>query len=173
MEDRLDVNRSAPRAPRSRIVIGILAVAVASFVAGALLRRSLPVAPRSTPPASEQEPVVPAPPTPAPTSAATATAPAKEPAPPAGSEADPYGMPPPSPDQIRPRPEQRAPTPDEQKQTQQAATRLIENSILRLEFERGRAERAGDSETARRNQIRVERLRKRLALLKQEAAPIP
>jgi hypothetical protein len=158
-------------------VIGILAVAVASFVAGALIRRSVPVAPRSTPPASEQEPVVAAPPTPAPTPAATAPAPApapaKEPSPPAGSEADPYGMPPPSQDQIRPRPEQRAPTPEEQKQTQQAATRLIENSILRLEFERGRAERAGDSETARRNQIRVERLRKRLALLKQEAAPSP
>lgn len=165
MEDRLDVKSPAPRAPRSQAVIGILAVAVVSFVAGALIRRSAPVAQRPVPPALEQEPVVPA--------APTRTATAKAPPPPAASEVDPYGMPPPSPDQIRPRPEQRAPTPEEQKQTQQAATRLIESSILRLDLERGRAERAGDPETARRNQIRVERLRRRLALLKQEAAPSP
>lgn len=89
------------------------------------------------------------------------------------SEVDPYGMPPPSPDQIKPRPEPRPSTPEEQRQTQQAATKLIQDSILRLEFEGGRAERAGDPETARRNRIRVERLRKRLALLKQEAATAP
>lgn len=166
MEDRLDVKGAAPR---SRIVIGLLAVAVVAAVGIALNRRSVPVAPPGPPPAPEQELVVPA----APTQTAPAPAALKETPPPTASEADPYGMPPPSPDQIRPRPEQRQPTPEEQKQTQQAAAKLIENSILRLEFERGRAERAGDSETARRNQIRVDRLRKRLALLKQEAAPSP
>jgi hypothetical protein len=142
-------------------------------VVGALIRRSVPAEPHRLPPAQEQEPVTPAAPTPAaPTPAAPVSESAKEP-PAVASEVDPYGMPPPSPDQIRPRPEQRAPTPEEQRQTQQAAVRLIENSILRLEFERGRAERSGDSETARRNVIRVDRLRKRLALLKQEAAPVP
>lgn len=88
-------------------------------------------------------------------------------------EVDPYGMPPPSPDQIRPRPEQRAPTAEEQRETRQAAIRLIETSITRLADEGRRAAQAGDSETARRNQLRVERLRKRLTQLQQEAAAPP
>ncbi|MFO0579446.1 MAG: hypothetical protein U1A78_36060 [Polyangia bacterium] len=92
---------------------------------------------------------------------------------PDAGEADPYGMPPPSEDQIRPRPEQRAPTADEQRQTRQAAIRLVETSITRLADEGRRAEQAGDSETARRNQLRVERLRKRLTQLQQEAAAPP
>lgn len=104
-------------------------------------------------------------PTPGPSAAASTAADA--------GEVDPYGMPPPSPDQIRPRPEQRAPTAEEQRETRQAAIRLVETSITRLADEGRRAEQAGDAETSRRNQLRVERLRKRLAQLQQEAAAPP
>lgn len=87
-----------------------------------------------------------------------------------GPELDEYGMPPPSPDQIRPRPEQRPPTPAEQELSRQAAIRLVESSITRLEGEGRSAAQAGDAETALRNRIRVERLRQRLARLKQDPA---
>ncbi|HRI54010.1 MAG TPA: hypothetical protein PLW65_27915 [Pseudomonadota bacterium] len=91
----------------------------------------------------------------------------------ASAEADPYGMPPPSPDQIRPVPEAPVITPQDHQRTRQAARELVESGIARLTDEGRRAEQAGDVETARRNQLRVARLRKRLEVLQQEAAPAP
>jgi hypothetical protein len=58
-------------------------------------------------------------------------------------------------------------------QTQQAARELVVQGITRLENEGRKAERTGDTETAQRNQLRVARLRKRLAALEQPAASIP
>lgn len=109
-------------------------------------------------------PVAPRPsPTPSPAQAPPATA----------SEPDPEGLPPPSPDQVKPRPEQRGSTPAEQRETQKAAQELVESGITHLENERRQAEQTGDTETARRDQLRIERLRKRLEVLKQEAARPP
>lgn len=109
-----------------------------------------------------------APRSPTPPDVAPAPAPAA-----AGAEADPYGMPPPSPDQIRPVPEAPVITPQDHQRTRQAARELVESGIARLTDEGHRAEQAGDVETARRNQLRVARLRKRLEALQQEAAPAP
>jgi HAMP domain-containing protein len=113
------------------------------------------------PPAEPRPPSVPPPAAPPPAPGPTST------------EADPYGMPKPSSAEVRPRPDQRPATPEEQKETQKAAQELVESGIARLESERRQAEQTGDTETARRNQIRIERLRKRLETLKQEAAASP
>ena len=118
-------------------------------------------------PEIQAEPAAP-PPRPSPVPAA-----AKAPPTQASAEPDPYGMPPPSPDQIKPRPEQRGSTPEEQRETQKAAQELVESGIAHLENERRQAEQTGDTETARRNQLRIERLRKRLEVLKQQAAHPP
>lgn len=119
---------------------------------------------RDRPPA--ESPTAPRPP--APPDVAPAPAPAA-----ASAEADPYGMPPPSPDQIRPVPEAPVITPQDHQRTRQAARELVESGIARLTEEGRRAEQAGDVETARRDQLRVARLRKRLEVLQQEAAPAP
>jgi hypothetical protein len=74
----------------------------------------------------------------------------------------------PSPDQISPRPERPDPTPEEGEEARAASLELIERSITRLEEERKRAELAGDAATARRNQIRIDRLRKRREALLNE-----
>ncbi len=84
---------------------------------------------------------------------------------------DPYGMPPPSPDQIREPPAPHPVTPEEHHQTQQAARELVENGIARLTSEGRKAAQSGDTETAHRNELRVARLRKRLAAL--SVAPTP
>jgi hypothetical protein len=68
---------------------------------------------------------------------------------------------------------QRGSTPEEQRETQKAAQELVETGIARLENERRQAEQTGDTETARRNQLRIERLRKRLEVLKQQAGQAP
>lgn len=160
-------DRRAVKGPAARASAGRWALIAGGGVLALLLVWAWPRRPQ--PPAAE--PVL----LPAPTESSSvrpAAAPRPDaPVAEAQPEVDPYGMPPPSPDQIKPRPEQRAPTPAEQLQTQQAAVALVESSITRLESEGRRAEQAGDTETARRNQIRVERLRKRLGILKQEAAP--
>ncbi len=115
-----------------------------------------------------ERPVEPAPaaPPPAPQAAAPAT-------PAASSEVDPYGMPPPSPEQIRAVPEPRAITEQEHRQTQQAARELVEQGIARLAAQAQEAARSGDRETAQRNQLRVARLRRRLAELQQQTVPAP
>jgi hypothetical protein len=171
VEDRSAVKkRRAPAGSRIRtlaavgVALGLLALLLALWPrhepAVAPLGASTPSG-ASAPPADAAAPL-PAAPRPDPRGAADA------------AEVDPYGMPPPSPDQIKPRPEQRASTPQEQRETRQAAIRLVETSITRLLDEGRRAEQAGDGETARRNQIRVERLRKRLEQLQREAAsPAP
>ena len=123
---------------------------------GEQTRDSPPAAPLTTPGALT------------PPAAALAPAP-----PPVGAEADPYGMPPPSPDQIRPVPEAPVVTPQDHQRTRQAARELVESGIARLTDEGRRAEQAGDAETALRNKLRVARLRKRLEVLQQEAAPAP
>lgn len=73
-------------------------------------------------------------------------------------------------DQIKPRPEKKPATPAELREQKQASLDLIKSSIDRLEKERQSAERTGDGETARRNGIRIERLRKRGEELRQELA---
>lgn len=115
-------------------------------------------------PESKTEQAVPLPSRPPPTTSPIQTPPTQ-----ASAEPDPYGMPPPSPDQIKPRPEQREATPEEQRETQKAAQELVESGIAHLENERRQAEQTGDTETARRNQLRIERLRKRLEAFKQQA----
>lgn len=149
----------------------VLAVALVAWLAwwlrpGRLPAEQTPVgeASRDRPPAAPPA----APRTPTPPAAARAPAPAA-----AGGEADPYGMPPPSPDQIRPAPEAPVVTPQEHQQTRQAARELVESGIARLAAEGRRAELAGDTETAHRNELRVARLRRRLEALQQEAAPAP
>lgn len=102
---------------------------------------------------------------PPPASAAAASA--------ASAETDPYGMPPPSPDQIRPLPEPPVVTQQAHLATRQAARELVEHGIARLEKESQAAAQAGDAESARRNELRIARLRQRLATLKQEAAQTP
>ena len=83
-------------------------------------------------------------------------------------------LPVPTPDQIKPRPEQKRATPSELREQKQVSLDLIESSIDRLEKERQSAERAGDGETARLDQIRIERLHKRGEALRQElAGPAP
>ena len=96
------------------------------------------------------------------------------PAPPAASaEADPYGMPPPSPDQIRPVPEAPVVTPQDHQRTRQAARAAAASGIARLTDEGRRAGETGQARAALRNKLRVARLRKRLEVLQQEAAPAP
>ena len=120
------------------------------------------------------------PPPPAASAAAPRTAPlptaARAPSPESSSslphdEADPYGMPPPSPDQIREPPAPQPVSPEEHQKTQQAARELVENGIARLTGEGLKAAQSGDTETAHRNELRVARLRKRLAAL--SVTPIP
>lgn len=91
----------------------------------------------------------------------------------AGTAPDPYGMPPPSPDQIRPPPAPPVVTEADHQATRQAARELVEHGIARLEREGQAAAQAGDAELAQRNAVRVARLRKRLATLKQEPAEAP
>jgi hypothetical protein len=65
-------------------------------------------------------------------------------------------------------------TPEEQRQRNERALALIDRSIERLEAERQAAEASGDTRTAERNRVRVERLRQRRAALTQpppEATP--
>jgi hypothetical protein len=148
-----------------------LAVAVALVALLVVWLRPSRLPKAETPPAPEIKAEQAAPPPPAeprtssPSSAQTSPA--------TSAEADPLDMPPPSPDQIRPRPEQRGATPEEQRETQKAAQELVETGITHLENERRQAEQAGDTETARRNQLRIERLRKRLEVLKQQAGQAP
>lgn len=80
-------------------------------------------------------------------------------------------MPPPSPDQIREPPAPPPVTPEERQKTQQAARELVENGIARLTSEGRQAAQSGDTETAHHNELRVARLRKRLAAL--SVAPTP
>ena len=90
----------------------------------------------------------------------------------ASAEVDPYGMPPPSPEQIRPVPAPPVVTAQEHQATRQAARELVERGIVRLLREGQQAAQRGDAETAQRNQLRVVRLRQRLAALTLEAAPV-
>lgn len=76
-----------------------------------------------------------------------------------------FTLPIPTPDQIRPRPTRVEATDQDRQDTQAAALDLVVRSIERLEAERVAAERSGDAETAKRNRIRIERLRKRQAEL--------
>lgn len=119
-----------------------------------------PREPANAPPPAPAPPALSPPASPAPASGAA----------PASAEVDPYGMPPPSPDQIRPVPAPPVITPADHRATQAAARELVEHSIARLEKEGQAAAQAGDPETAQRNALRVARLRKRLATLNQEAA---
>lgn len=82
-------------------------------------------------------------------------------------------LPPPTSEQLLPRPERHEPTPAELGAQKLASLELIARSIERLENERLAATRAGDSETARRNAIRIERLRRRGEQLEHELAGDP
>ncbi|HEX2689554.1 MAG TPA: hypothetical protein VHN14_23200 [Kofleriaceae bacterium] len=144
--------------------LGVLALALLAYLA----RRP---APPSKPelaaaPAKEETPTPPLPPS-VPPRAAPASARASAPEATLDAEAT---FPVPTPDQIKPRPEQKPATPAELREQKQASLHLIESSIDRLEKERQSAERAGDGETARFDQIRIERLRKRGEALRREMA---
>lgn len=114
-----------------------------------------PSAPQAAPP-----PMQPAPQTsPAPTAAAS---------PDTALPQDVASMPPPSPDQVMPRPTQRKSTPAEELQTQRDALSLLNRSLARLESERQRAGSAQEPELARRDAVRIERLRKRRDTLQRQ-----
>lgn len=148
--------------------LGVLALALLAYLA----RRP---APPSEPtlaaaPAKEETPALPLPP-PAPPHAAAASLRASVPEASPDPEAS---FPVPTPDQIKPRPERKPATPAELREQTQLSLDLIGRSIDRLEQERQSAERAGDGETARLDQIRIDRLRKRGEALRREVAgPAP
>ncbi|HWN67879.1 MAG TPA: hypothetical protein VNM90_09570 [Haliangium sp.] len=84
---------------------------------------------------------------------------------------DPAALPePPSEDDVAARPERQPITPEEQRAQRQASIDLLERHIQRLEAEQKAAEASGDTRTADRNRIRVERMRQRRATLEAEAA---
>lgn len=89
----------------------------------------------------------------------------------AGADADSEVMPPPSLDQVVEAPARHIPTAEEHQATRRAARDLVESGIARLEDERRQAAQRGDVESAQRNQIRITRLRKRLAELAAEPQP--
>jgi hypothetical protein len=142
--------------------LGVLALALLAYLAR---RPAPPLEPAlATGPAKEEPPTPPLPP-PALPRAATASPRASSPEASPDPEAD---FPVPTPDQIKPRPERKPATPAELRAQKQASLDLIERSIARLENERQSADRAGDGETARLDQIRIQRLRKRGEALRQE-----
>jgi TolA-binding protein len=172
MANLLDVIKERTAMKRSTLLAGGLGLGVLALALLAYLARR--PAPPSEPalaaaPAKEETPTPPLPP-PAPRAEAASplvSAPEVSPEPQ-------VSLPVPTPDRIKPRPERGQATPAELRQQKQASLDLIESSIGRLEKERQSAEQAGDVETARRNQIRIERLRKRGEALRQEAAgPTP
>jgi hypothetical protein len=172
MANLLDVIKERTAMKRSTLLAGGLGLGVLALVLLAYLARR--PAPPSEPtlaaaPAKEETPTPPLPP---PAPRAEAASPLVS-----ASEASPepqISLPVPTPDRIKPRPEPKPATPAELRQQKQASLDLIESSIDRLEKERQSAEQAGDGETARRNQIRIERLRKRGEELRREVAgPAP
>lgn len=80
-------------------------------------------------------------------------------------------MPPPSLDQVHDPPAPSVPTAEQHQQARQAARYLVEHGIERLTREGQKASLRGDVETAHRNQLRVARLRQRLAELNAEPTP--
>ena len=158
--------RNSPPATRARpSALGAwILVALGALGVFWLRQRRLPDAPPPPPAAAEAPPAAPLP------------TPASAPRPESASglpnnQADPYGMPPPSPDQIHEPPAPHPVTPEEHRQTHQAARELVENGIARLTSEGRKAAQSGDTETAHRNELRVARLRKRLAALSVAPAP--
>lgn len=172
MANLLDVIQERTAMKRSTLLAGGLGLGVLALVLLAYLARR-PAAPSepalAAAPAKEETPTPPLPP---PAPRAEAASPLVS-----ASEASPepqVSLPVPTPDRIKPRPEPKPATPAELRQQKQASLDLIESSIDRLEKERQSAEQAGDGETARRNQIRIERLRKRGEELRREVAgPAP
>lgn len=75
---------------------------------------------------------------------------------------------PPSADEEAPRPPSRAPTAEDTLQGQRAALDLLERSLVRLQAEGQRAGISRTPEEARRDEVRLERLRKRRDLLRQQ-----
>lgn len=74
---------------------------------------------------------------------------------------------PPGEDDIAARPAREPLTPEEQRQRNERALALIDRSIERLQTEHDAAAASGDTRTAERNRIRIERLRQRRAALTQ------
>jgi hypothetical protein len=75
---------------------------------------------------------------------------------------------PPGDDGVAARPEPQALTPEDQRARRQASIDLLDRHIGRLEAEQQAAEASGDTRTAERNRIRVERMRQRRADLAAE-----
>lgn len=65
-----------------------------------------------------------------------------------------------------PRPLQREPSAEEARQMQRSALDLLDRSLARLEAERARAGQAQSPEEARRDEVRIARLRQRRAALR-------
>ena len=137
-------------------------------LAGLVLLRRAPAPP--PPPASAPATAAPRPASPpAPPGAAPPATPVADVVALAASP-DETELPPPTPEQILPRPERSEPVPAEVHAQTLASLDLIARSIERLEQERQDAARSGDDDTARRNKIRIERLRVRHEALEQAAA---
>lgn len=148
--------------------LGVLALALLAYLARHPASPSEPTL--AAAPAKEETPTPPLPP-PAPSHAAAASPRASAPEASPDPEAN---FPVPTPDQIKPRPERKPATPAELREQKQLSLDLIERSIGRLEKERQSADREGDGETARLDQIRIDRLRKRGEALRREVAgPAP
>lgn len=81
-------------------------------------------------------------------------------------EDSPPQEPPPVAGEEVPRPLQREPSAEEARQTQRAALDLIDRSLARFEAERARAGQAQSPEEARRDEVRIARLRQRRAALR-------
>jgi hypothetical protein len=173
MANLLDLIRERTAMKRSTLLAGGLGLSVLALALLAYLARrpAPPSEPALATAPAQEETSTPALPPPAPPQAEAASPLASAP------EASPdpeTKLPVPTPDQIKPRPEQKPATPAELRQQKQGSLDLIESSIDRLNKERQSAEQAGDGETARLNQIRIERLRKRGEALRQElAGPAP
>lgn len=98
-------------------------------------------------------------------------APLRQPAPDAAPRLAAEPLPPaapPSADEEVPRPPRRAPTAEDTLQSQRAALDLLERSLVRLQAEGQRAGGSRTPEETRRDEVRLERLRKRRDLLRQQ-----
>jgi hypothetical protein len=79
-------------------------------------------------------------------------------------------LPMPAEDDLSTRPERQPLTPEEQRSRRQTSIELLDRNIERLAAEQEAAEASGDTRTAERNRIRIERMRQRRATLAAEQA---
>lgn len=147
------------------IALSLCVLLAASWMALRAHRDGQPIPPAepgasragAPPPSAQRTLREPPPPATAPPVAGTASdavedSPPQEPPPAAGEEV--------------PRPLQHEPSAEEARQTQRSALDLIDRSLARFEAERARAGQAQSPEEARRDEVRIARLRQRRAALR-------